>query len=132
MEEFNYLEKIGNEVTISIPEKDLVYFKIMYDAIPHNREGFSNFILLAAKHGLNPMMWEAPDSTQARIYLAMQGENPFVSHEELVKKTGMPAVAKAPKFNLREWKSPNVWNTDWRIPTWGWAWFSITPRWKRK
>lgn len=130
-EEYKHLERIGNEVTITIEEKDLVYFKIMYDAVPHNRAGFGDFILLAAKHGLRPIMWESPDWVQAQIYLAMQGFDPFVSREETIEKTGMPVNPKPPRFPLKEWKSPHIWHIDWRIPSWGWAWSSITPRWKR-
>jgi hypothetical protein len=130
-EEFKFLENIGNEVTITIPEKDLVFFKIMYASIPHRREGFGQFLLLAAKHGLSPIMWEAPNWTQAQIYLAMQGEDPFVSPEELIKKSGMPTESKPPKIVLRDWKSPMVWHIDWTVPSWGWSWYGITPRWKK-
>jgi len=131
-EEFKYLEKIGNEVTISIPEKDLIYLKIMYHSTPHVREGFGQFILLAAKHGLRPIMWDdAPDHVQAQIYLAMSGEDPFVSREELAKKTGMPLVSKPPRFPIKDWKSPKIWHMNWDIPNWGWSWFAITPRWKK-
>jgi hypothetical protein len=131
-EEFKYLEKIGPQVTITIPEKDLIYFKIMYHSIPHIREGFGQFILLAAKHGLRPIMWEdAPDDVQARIYLAMGGSDPFINRAELIKQTGMPAERKAPKFPLKDWKSPAIWHMNWDIPQWGWAWFSILPRWKK-
>ena len=130
-EEFNYLNKIGNEVSITIPEKDLVFLKIMYDSIPHERNGFGQFILLAAKKGLSNVMWdEAPDDVQARIYLAMAGEDPFVSIKELVEKTGMPMRTKPPKFNLREWKSPLIWHIEWGTKYW--SWYAITPRWKRR
>jgi hypothetical protein len=129
-EEFKYLEKIGNEVTISIPEKDLIYLKIMYHSTPHVREGFGQFILLAAKHGLRPIMWDdAPDYVQAQIFLAMSGEDPFVSREELAKKTGMPLFRKPPKFPLKDWKSPTIWHINWDL--FKFSWFVVTPRWKR-
>ena len=130
-EEYKHLERIGNEVTISISDKDLVIFKILYASIPRDPMNFDEFILLAAKYGLRPAMWEAPNSVQAQIYLAMQGMDPFVSTEELIQKSGMPTDVRAPKFNLKEWKSPLRWHMNWRSPNWvfGWAW--ITPRWKR-
>jgi hypothetical protein len=127
-EEFLYLSKIQDSVTIQIPQKDFEVMKILYHYIPRESISFSDFVFLAAKKGLSAALWEAPDHVQARLWLATVDKDPYVSHLELEKATGMPNV-KAPRFPMKEWKSPRLWHINWYTEFW--TWWLFTPRWKR-
>ena len=127
-EEFEYLSKLSNEITITIPAKDFEFMKLLYHYIPHDKSSFSNFVLLAAKRGLAPVLWEAPDYVQARLFLLLLDKDPYVDRAELERETGLPN-AKPPRFPLKDWKSPRIWHMDW-YSQFG-SWYGFTPRWKR-
>ena len=127
-EEFKYLNQIDDVVTIHIPRKDLEVMKLLYHFVPHRKGSFSDFVFLAAKKGMNSIIWESPDQVQARLWLATIDKDPYIPNSELESTTGMPD-GKPPRFPLKEWKSPRMWQVDWYIDFW--TWWSFTPRWKR-
>lgn len=102
--------------------------KLLYHFAPHRSGSFSDFVFLAAKKGLSTLLWEAPDSVQARLWLATMDRDPYVSLPLLTSSTGLPN-AKAPRFPIKEWKSPHIWHINWYTEYW--TWWSFTPRWKR-
>jgi hypothetical protein len=127
-EEFKYLEKVQDTVTIKIPRKDFEVIKLLYHYAPHKSESFSDFVFLAAKKGLHTLLWEAPDFVQARLWLATIDKDPYVPSSLLYGATGLPDT-KPPRFPLKAWKSPNIWHINWYTDFYSW-WF-FTPRWKR-
>lgn len=127
-EEFKYLEKIQDTVTITIPSKDFEVMKLLYHYAPHKSGSFSDFVFLAAKKGMNPLLWEAPDFVQARLWLATMDKDPYIPTSLLSSSTGLPN-AKSPRFPIKEWKSPHIWHISWYTEFW--SWWSFTPRWKR-